>query len=381
MSADIAAAPRLLHCFGCASGDCVQRVTELVAAFGTALDHSIVFAGASMAGAMREIAPGHNVHYPASFPSLDGKPTPAKLARLAQAMGEYDLVLTYDWGALNVAMAHTAFAEKSGLPPLIHHEIGFGDDAERQGSLIRNWYRRIALGRSFGLVVETERLEGIALTDWQQPIGRVRRIAGGIKTADFDVRPAGDALRGIVKRDGERWAGAICDLTADTKLIDLLRDFAPLPRQWHLVVWGEGPGKEAIRAEAARLEISHRVHLPGVAQDLPTTLGLLDIYVHPQVSDAFPMGVAQAMAAGLPILAGQGSVAEELLSAENRPLLFAQGTDGDVADKLDALADDEELRVAIGTANHAAAEASFDMYRMAEAYRRVYASALQREIG
>jgi len=374
------ARPRLLHCFGSASGSSVQRAASLIAAFGDGLDHSIAFAtgrGANTAGA---IPAGRNIHLMASFPVFSGKPTPRKLANLARAMADFDLVLTYDWGALNVAMAHTAFAQNFNLPPLIHHETGFGENGARELGLMRNWYRRIALGRAFGLVVETERLEGIALTDWHQPIGRVRRIAVGVKTAEFDSCPAGDALRGIIKRDGEFWVGTVCDLATDCRLIDLIASFAPLPMQWQLVIWGAEPAKEAIRAEATRLEISHRVHLPGSVPDMATALGLLEIFVQPPGGSVPSTNLAQAMAAGLPVLAAKGSDAEEMLSPENLPLAYAEGDAEGVADMLDVMADDAQLRADIGMANSERARTRFDSSTMVEAYRRLYASALQREI-
>ncbi|MBE5073478.1 glycosyltransferase [Erythrobacteraceae bacterium E2-1 Yellow Sea] len=381
MSRQSTAKPRLLHCFARNDGVSAARANVLIEAFGGALDHSIVVADALPAGAVPAISCRSNVHYPANFPEFSGKPTPGKLARLAQAMGDFDLVLTYDWGALNVAMAHTAFAQKSNLPPLIHHEIGFGENDRSELGIMRNWYRRIALGRTFGLVVENEQLEGIALADWQQPIGRVRRIPVGVNTADFALRPADDALRGIIKRDGELWVGCVCDLSADTGMNEIIASFAPLKPQWQLVIWGEGQAKEAIRAEAARLEISHRVHLPGVVQDLPTIMGLLDIFVQIPGYAASPVQLAQAMAAGLPVWAARAGDAEEMLSPENQHVLYPALDKGSAADMLDTLAEDAQLRADIGVANRRAARARFDTGAMVEAYRRLYASALQREIG
>lgn len=374
------AQPRLLHCFAREDGASAARAAAVVKAIGGEIDHAIVFASEPAPGVARQIPAGANVHYPASFPDFGGKPSPRKLARLAQAMAGFDLVLTYDWGALNVAMAHTAFAQNFNLPPLIHHEIGFAEDGVPELGLTRNWYRRIALGRAFALVVETESLEGVALTQWQQPIGRIRRIAGGIATADFNTRPASDALPGIIKHDGEAWVGTVCDLAPEFDLPDLVGICAPLPPNWHLVIWGDGPDRDAIRAQANRLDIGHRVHLPGKPNDVATALGLLDIYVARRHGHAFPEDLAQAMAAGLPVLAARGTDAHEMLVHENHPLLPASGDAGDAAARLGDLADDAQLRAALGAANRRAAQTRLDIDTMIGAYRRLYASALQREI-
>ena len=51
---------------------------------------------------------------------------PARLRRLAQAMAGYDLVLTYNWGAMDAVLAHTLFCGAMGLAPLVHHEAATG---------------------------------------------------------------------------------------------------------------------------------------------------------------------------------------------------------------------------------------------------------------
>jgi len=61
-------------------------------------------------------------------------------------------------------------------------------------------------------------------------------------------------------------------------------------------------------------------------------------------------------------------------------LAYAEGDAEGVADMLDVMADDAQLRADIGMANSERARTRFDSSTMVEAYRRLYASALQREI-
>src|SRR3546814_4451513 len=109
------------------------------------------------------------------------------------------------------------------LPPLIHHEYGFGEADDRELAARRTWYRRIALGRASGLVVPSEYLEELALTRWHQPIGRVRHIWPGVDLGRFVGRPRPDALRGVVKRKGENWIGAIRSEEHTSELPSLMR--------------------------------------------------------------------------------------------------------------------------------------------------------------
>jgi hypothetical protein len=159
------------------------RAAKLINAFGKQAEHTIVSAEAGAFGALAAVDRGIAVATPADFPALAGRPTPGRLRRLAQAMRGFDLVLSYNWGAMDGVMAHSVFGQFYGLPPLVHHEDGFNRDEADRLKPARNWFRRIALGRASALVVPSLQLERIALEVWQQPRARVHRIAKGIDTA------------------------------------------------------------------------------------------------------------------------------------------------------------------------------------------------------
>ena len=82
-----------------------------------------------------------------------------------------------------------------------------------------------------------------------------------------------------------------------------MRAFATLPGNTRLVIVGEGPERSVIAAEAARCGVSDRVHLPGFLANPHTYLGLFDIFALSSDSEQFPISVAEAMAAGLPVVA------------------------------------------------------------------------------
>ena len=279
------------------------RSAKLINAFGKKVSHAIVSAQPEALGAASAIDGKIEVRYPGDFPPLAGSPLPGRLLRLAQALSGFDLVLTYNWGAMDAVMAHTLFGQKFGLPPLVHHEDGFNEDEAGGLKRSRNWYRRIALGRAAALVVPSQRLEHIALDAWQQPRWRVKRIANGIDTAAYASKPRPDALPKLIKRPGELWLGTLAGLRAVKNLPALVRVFNRLPDEWQLVILGEGPEREAIRAEAMRLGLAHRVHLPGFVADSAKAAGLFDLFALSSRSEQFPISVVEAMAAGLAIVA------------------------------------------------------------------------------
>jgi glycosyltransferase involved in cell wall biosynthesis len=354
------------------------RAAKLINAFGKGIEHVIVSAEPEALGAAGAIAAGITVGYPRDFPALKGKPLPGRLQRLAKAMQGFDLVLTYNWGALDAVMAHTLFAGLHALPPLVHHEDGFNEDEATRRKASRNWYRRIALGRAAALVVPSRRLEAIALAEWDQPPARVVRIANGIDTAAYAKTPRPDALPRVIKRKGEKWLGTLAGLRPVKNLPRLVRAFSGLPEEWQLVILGEGPEREAIRAEALRLDVAHRVHLPGFVAEPARAVGLFDLFALSSDSEQFPISVVEAMAAGLAVASPDVGDIAAMVAEANRPYVVPPSDEGALEAALVELAGNEALRRGIGEANRARARAEYDEKTMIAAYRAVYARALGR---
>lgn len=354
------------------------RAARLMSLFGPRVEHTVVSAQTGALGAAAAIDPKIRVHYPADFPPLAGRPGLGRLQALARAMLGHDLVLTYNWGAMDAVMAHTLFSRQLNLPPLVHHEDGFNEDEALRLKPTRNWYRRIALGRSSALIVPSQRLEEVALGTWAQPRWRVRRIPNGIDTAAYARKAKPDALPRVIKRAGEFWLGTLAGLRPVKNLPRLVRAFAALPDAWQLVIIGEGPEREAIRNQAMVLNIGHRVHLPGFVAKPADVIGLFDLFALSSDSEQFPLSVVEAMAAGLAVAAPAVGDVAAMVASDNAPFIVLPGADGPLADALGQLAADPALRRGIGEQNRARARAEYDERAMLAAYRRAYADALGR---
>jgi glycosyltransferase involved in cell wall biosynthesis len=352
------------------------RSVQLVNAFGPDFAHDIVSAQPGALAAAKLISSAITVKYPKDFPSLVGFPTFGRLKRLAEAMRGYDLILSYNWGAMDGVLAHTLYVQAFGLAPLIHHEDGFNSDEAERLKPQRNLYRRIALGRSAALVVPSRGLERIALEVWYQPKGRIHRIANGIPTATYAKKPRPDILPGLIKRRGEFWLGTLAGLRAVKNLPALVRAFTAMPAEWQLVIFGEGPERAAIEEEAERLGIGHRVHLPGFAADPAQVVGLFDMFALSSKSEQFPISIVEAMAAGLPVVAPAVGDVAEMVGSENAEFIVPPGDEKALAWALETLSGNPALRREIGRANRAKAQESYDEARMIARYRALYTNAI-----
>ena len=368
---------RLLHLHSSFhAGGKELRAARLMNLFGPGIEHTVVSAQPEALGAAAAIAADIRVDYPADFPALAGRPMPARLQTLARAMLGHDLVLTYNWGAMDAVMAHTLFSKALKLPPLVHHEDGFNEDEAGGLKRSRNWFRRIALGCTSALMVPSQRLEAIALDAWAQPRWRVRRVPNGIDTAAY-ARPArATALPRVIKRKGEFWLGTLAGLRPVKNLPRLVRAFAALPDEWQLVIVGEGPERDRIREQAMALDIGHRVHLPGFVAQPADVIGLFDLLALSSDSEQFPLSVIEAMAAGLAVVAPAVGDVAAMVAPDNAPYIVTPGSDDALAQALAALAADPALRHRVGQANRARARAEYDEVAMLAAYRQAYGDAL-----
>ena len=369
---------RLLHLHSTFSpGGKELRAVKLMNAFGQGAEHVVVSGVPGDLGAAAAVDPAVQVTYPDDFPSLAGKPGPLRWWRIARAMQHFDLVLTYNWGAMDAVGARWLYRHLLHLPPLVHHEDGFNSDEAEGLKPVRNRFRRLTLRAAAATVVPSRVLEHIARTVWQVPGAKLKRIPNGIPLGEFQGERTA-ALPGLDKRPGALWLGTMAGLRTVKNLPRLVRAFAALPSPWELVIVGEGPERGAILAEAQRLGIADRVHLPGFAANPAEVLPQFDLFALSSDSEQFPISVVEAMAAGLAVVSPAVGDVMEIVAEPNRPLITPPGDETALAAALAEAAGDAARRGAIGAANRARVRTEFGEEAMIAAYRTTYGAALKR---
>ena len=353
------------------------RAVRLMNAFGDKARHTIVSAVPDALGARAAIAKGIKYEIAQDPPSLSGKPSVKRYEAIARYMRRFDLVLTYNWGAIDGVMAARVFGK--GLPPVIHHEDGFNADEAERLSPVRNMYRRLALPAANALVVPSEILERIALKHWRQPQTRIRRIANGVPTALYAGKTDAKLIPALQKRRaGEVFIGCVAGLRPVKDLPMLVRACGGLNSRFKLVILGEGPERQAVLDAAEAMGIEDQVILPGFLPEPHKYMGLFDIFALSSKSEQAPISVIEAMAAGLPVVAPRVGDIPAMVSERNQAFLAPERTEVTIRDRLDTLAKHPEERAIIGEQNQARARALFDEANMVAAYARLYGEAMGR---
>lgn len=372
--------PSILHLHsGFNLGGKEARAVRLMNHWGARAHHIVVSADHGAMNARAAIAHDVPCDFPMeAAPSLNGMPGLRRYHHWVHYMQGFDLVLSYNWGAMDGVMAHRLFAPFMKLPPLIHHEDGFNEDEAERLKPKRNLFRQVALARATALVVPSQTLEEVALGAWAQPRWRIRRIANGIDVDAYAVPPRTDAIPGLLKREGEIIVGTLAGLRAVKNLPRLVRAVAPLGESVRLVIVGEGPEREAILAQARALGIEDRVFLPGFLPDPARYVGLFDIFALSSDSEQFPISLLEAMAAGLPVVSTDVGDVRNMVSAENQSFIVPKDDEKRFAAALKRLAGDMPMRRVLGTANRTKAAAEFGEADMLARYSELYEQVMGR---
>lgn len=354
-----------------------SRAVRLMNAFGDRARHTIVSAMPDQLGARDAIAKGIKYEIAQNPPPLSGRPSVKRYEEIAGFMRRFDLVLTYNWGAIDGVMAARVFGK--GLPPIVHHEDGFNADEAERLNPVRNMYRRMALPAANALVVPSNVLEKVALKHWRQPPARVHRIANGVATQLYAGKPDAKLIPQLQKRrEGEVFIGCVAGLRPVKDLPMLIRAVAGVNARFKLVILGEGPERQNIIDAAEAMAIEDQVILPGFLPEPHRYMGLFDIFALSSKSEQAPISVIEAMAAGLPVVSTRVGDIPVMISPENVPFLAPRHHEVDLRDRIDTLARNPESMHYIGEQNRARARALFDETAMIASYARLYGAAMGR---
>ena len=379
MSADEPETPwpiRILHLHSSFSlGGKEARAVRLMNLMGDRAHHTILSAMPGALGARDAIDPAIIVDFPKDAPPLHGKPSLARYRELAEYMTRFELVLSYNWGAMDGVMARRVHVSRlwHSMPDLIHHEDGFNEDESVRRNWKRNLFRRIALRTAQSVVVPSTLLQRIATDEWKAG-ERTHLIRNGIDVAAYAKGPS-VPIPGFERRDGEVVIGTVAGLRKVKDLPRLVRAVAALPPHVRLVIVGEGPERAAIAAEAAACGMADRLVMPGFMAEPACWIGHFDLLALSSLSEQAPIAGIVAMAAGLPVVSPAVGDVAAMVADANRP--FIATDEAGFRASLAQMVENTGLRTQVGAANRHAAVQRFDESMMVGAYEKLYARALE----
>ena len=241
------------------------------------------------------------------------------------------------------------------------HPAGYGRLYLRLERALARW--------SFAVVHVSESQAAEARALGLAPAGRTRVIVNGIDAAF--VRAA--AVRAPISR-------AMLTLRPDALVLATVARFDPVKRlevllrampllvarvpEAQLLIVGDGPEREALRALARRLAPGDRVVFAGAIPDAARVLPLVDLYVTASRREGLPLAVLEAMACGLPVLATEAPGHVDAVEPEVTGRLVPVDDAPGLAAAAALLLRDPALRARMGRAGRERVEQRFSRARV-----------------
>jgi glycosyltransferase involved in cell wall biosynthesis len=269
-------------------------------------------------------------------------------------------------------------AKLAGVPVILPRRGS--EFALKGGPLYRFTWRRVATG----VLVNSKATAGTLCRgiDWR-PAGTVHVLPNGVDLTRFErARPRVDSRRELGIPADAPILLVVGELTTRKDAMLLVERAPSLAARFPgLVILLAGAGREEgpLRDRAAALGAAGTVRILGFRDDVPDLLAAADVLVHPARVEGFGYAVAEAMAAGLPVVATNASSLPELVDDERTGLLFAPGDGAAMERAVARYLADPDLRARHGAAGLARARAEFDFGRRLAELEDIFARELARD--
>ncbi len=361
------ARPHIVHVFpGFGVGGSQVRLAAIVQGLGQQFSHTIVSLNGCFDAAPL-LDPGLDIKLAPPLEAVRGPLARFALYRRRLAALKPDLLVTYNWGSMDVVLAN--FGRST---PHLHVEDGFGPEESKGQFRRRIWTRRLALSRS-QVAAPSRTLQDIATAIWKLDAGRVRWIPNGI--AERDVWSTSLESLNLDLPPGlpvVTWVGA---LRAEKSPLRLLRAYAPVNDKAALLIVGSGPERASVEAEIERGGYAN-VRLLGYREDARDIIMQSDILALSSDTEQMPLAVLEAMDAGLPVVSTDVGDVRRMVADANAP--FVTSSEDGFASALSTLVGDEALSRRVGADNRAKCRADYTLDGMVNAWRSLFEQQVRR---
>jgi glycosyltransferase involved in cell wall biosynthesis len=238
-----------------------------------------------------------------------------------------------------------------------------------------HWLRRVAARATDRFVAVSVSTADTARANRECAPEKLRVVINGTDLSRF---PAPEGSRATIRRELGILADArvlitIGRLVKEKNHALLLRAIAPLLRDdRQMILVGDGPLRDDLRAHVLALENGRHVHLTGARRDVPALLASADAFVLSSDSEGLPIGLLEACAAGLPVVStAVGGIPAAVQSGETG-LLVPPGDESALAAVLQRVFEGDAALERMAERGRAHVLHAYSAERMANAYLSLY---------
>jgi glycosyltransferase involved in cell wall biosynthesis len=240
------------------------------------------------------------------------------------------------------------------------------------GHALNRWlYRRAAMH----VVTTGERLREQVMLEAGLDAARVTSVPTGIDLKRYVPGARGEARTRLGLPSGDFVIGIVATLRSWKGHRYLVDAVAGMPGAT-LVMVGDGPGADNLRAQVRTRGIESRVRMPGNQDDVVPWLQAFDVFALPSyANEGVPQAIMQAMACRLPVVTTPvGSIGEIVADGQTGLFVQPQNTES-LRAALERLRADPALRERVARAGYEQAHARFGSAIMLDRMERIFLAA------
>ncbi|RPG19331.1 MAG: glycosyltransferase family 1 protein [Phycisphaera sp. TMED9] len=279
-----------------------------------------------------------------------------------------------------------AAAWREDVPAVIHtiHGLPFHPYQSRSKNAIYIAAERWAARRCHEIVTVADAMRDQALAAGVGRPSQFKTVRSGMIVEPYldDSRSTIETRRTLGLPEDAFIVGTVARLAELKGHDDLLDAFAPRMQadpNLHLLWVGDGYWSERLLTRVEELGLTDQVHTPGLVppEMIPDWIRAMDVVVHPSYREGLPRAVVQGLLSAKPVVAYALDGAPEVCIDGETGILIQPGDHAALADAIERLRGDAELRTRLGAEGRRRCRGPFDRKTMVreldEIYRRVIA--------
>ncbi len=251
-----------------------------------------------------------------------------------------------------------------------------GKDLKKQGFLI-NLFRRLIIKRADVIIAISDYLRNYARAINKK--AEMFVIPNGVNVQHFSKEINSSELTSFADSLGIEAGGkvvvSVSRLVHKNGIDILIKTFAILGKRLSnikLLLIGSGQEKNRLVELAKKLSISDEIIWAGSVDnyDLPKYLKIADVFVRPSRSEGLGSAFLEAMAAGVPIIGTQVGGIPDFLKDRETGLFCNVDDPEDLAQKINAILNDNELKDGLVSNGQALVSKKYDWQNIAGVFKK-----------
>jgi glycosyltransferase involved in cell wall biosynthesis len=306
------------------------------------------------------------------------KKDPSVIFKLRKAISEFKPDIIHSWSTMS--SVYLSVSNLFGKIPLVNGVLA---DAYANLNLLDKHYLRVKLTTPFSKAFVSNSEAGIVA--YKTPVHKSICIYNGVDFSRFDN------LRPVSEIENELLGGPKCGRIVVCMVagFDQRKDYDTLIRvaiklcsvreELIFLLVGEGPLRENLMARVPTALLNKQIIFTGRKSQIENILQIVDIGVLITFYEGISNAIIEYMAMGKPVIATKGGGTAELVKEEFNGYLVEQRNELQIAQKIESLVDNKQLRADIGQNGYNWVRQKFGITAKTEEYINLYKKVLKKE--